>query len=38
VCRDAVWIWQNALLAEEADMRAIATAVQKVVENIETLR
>ena len=38
VCRDAVWIWQNALLAEEDDMRAIAATVRKVVENIEAIR
>lgn len=38
VCRDAVWIWQSALLAEEEDMRAIAATVRKVVENIEEIR
>ena len=38
VCRDAVWIWQNALLAEEDDMCAIAATVRKVVDNIEEIR
>jgi dTDP-4-amino-4,6-dideoxygalactose transaminase len=38
VCQDAVWIWHNALLAEEDDMRAIAATVRRVVENIGELR
>ena len=38
VCREAIWIWQNALLAEADDMRAIAATIRKVVENIETIR
>lgn len=31
VCRDAVWIPQQVLLAEEADLHALAGAVAKVV-------
>jgi dTDP-4-amino-4,6-dideoxygalactose transaminase len=30
VCRDSVWLFQTLLLAEEADMAQIATAVEKV--------
>jgi len=38
VCRDAVWIPQNVLLAEAANIRAVARAVQKVVAGAERLR
>lgn len=31
VCSDAVWIPQNVLLASEAAIRALATAIEKVV-------
>lgn len=37
VCRDVVWIPQNALLAREADIRALATAIEKVVTQAPTL-
>lgn len=30
VCEDTIWIHQSALLAEKADMEAIATAVRKI--------
>jgi hypothetical protein len=32
VCRDAVWIPQNVLLAEESQIRRLAEAIQKVSE------
>jgi hypothetical protein len=31
VCRDALWIPQNVLLAPEADINAVADAIEKVV-------
>jgi hypothetical protein len=38
VCRDAVWIPQNVLLAPESDIQAVADAIEKVVRNAEDLR
>jgi dTDP-4-amino-4,6-dideoxygalactose transaminase len=38
VCRDAVWIPQNVLLAPEADIEAIADAIEKVTTQVEQLR
>jgi hypothetical protein len=37
VCRDAVWIQQNILLAPEADISAAADAIEKVVTNAREL-
>jgi dTDP-4-amino-4,6-dideoxygalactose transaminase len=38
VCRDAVWIPQNVLLAPEQDITAIADAIEKVVANVKDIR
>ncbi len=38
VCQDAVWVWHNALLAEEDDILAMAATIRRVVENIEEIR
>jgi hypothetical protein len=38
VCRDAVWIPQHVLLADDAQMRQVARAVEKVIANAEALR
>lgn len=38
VCRDAVWIPQTALLASEGQIREIAAAIRKVVEQAPALR
>ncbi|MBI3853167.1 MAG: DegT/DnrJ/EryC1/StrS family aminotransferase [Verrucomicrobia bacterium] len=38
VCRDAVWIPQNVLLANEDRIRLVAQAIQKVVANADQLR
>lgn len=38
VCRDAVWIPQNVLLAEAAQIRAVARAIQKIVAGAGQLR
>ncbi|HEY1685614.1 MAG TPA: DegT/DnrJ/EryC1/StrS family aminotransferase [Tepidisphaeraceae bacterium] len=38
VCRDAIWIPQEVLLAGEKDMEAVARAVEKVVANAGELR
>jgi dTDP-4-amino-4,6-dideoxygalactose transaminase len=38
VCRDAVWIPQNVLLADASKMRLVAAAIQKVVANSVQLR
>jgi hypothetical protein len=38
VCHDAVWIPQNVLLAPEADIEAIADAIEKVTTQVEQLR
>jgi dTDP-4-amino-4,6-dideoxygalactose transaminase len=38
VCRDAVWIPQNVLLAQEADVRSVVEAVLKVVRHADRLR
>lgn len=37
VCRDAVWIPQNVLLAEESRIRTLAVAVRKVVDSAGAL-
>jgi dTDP-4-amino-4,6-dideoxygalactose transaminase len=37
VCRDAVWIPQQVLLADESDIRALAAAVEKVVAHASDL-
>ena len=36
VCRDAVWIPQNVLLAEEHKIRSLADAIRKVAKNART--
>ena len=38
VCRDAVWIPQNVLLAGKKDFRVVASAIEKVVSHIAELR
>ena len=38
VCRDAVWIPQNVLLAGKKDFRAVASAIEKVVAHSAKLR
>jgi dTDP-4-amino-4,6-dideoxygalactose transaminase len=38
VCRDAVWIPQNILLAAESDIDAVADAIDKVVRNVQELQ
>ena len=38
VCRDAVWIPQNVLLADERDIRVVADAVEKVCARAKDLR
>jgi len=38
VCRDAVWIPQQVLLADEGQMRQLARAIQKVAANASALR
>jgi len=38
VCRDAVWIPQSALLAEEPRIRALAAAIRKIVDSSGSLR
>ncbi len=38
VCRDAVWIPQNVLLAEEAQLENLIGAIQKVAKHADTLR
>lgn len=38
VCRDAVWIPQNVLLADESDISAVADAIEKVIVNAKDLR
>jgi len=38
VCRDAVWIPQNVLLAEDSQIEALAVAVRKVVAQVVALR
>ena len=38
VCRDAVWIPQNVLLADEKDIRLVAQAVRKVVAHAPALK
>ena len=38
VCRDAVWIPQNVLLADEDKIRLVAQAIQKIVANADQLR
>jgi dTDP-4-amino-4,6-dideoxygalactose transaminase len=38
VCRDAVWLPQNVLLAPQEDIAAIADAIEKVVANAKDLR
>jgi dTDP-4-amino-4,6-dideoxygalactose transaminase len=38
VCRDAVWIPQNVLLAGDSDIRAVADAIEKVVVNAREIR
>jgi dTDP-4-amino-4,6-dideoxygalactose transaminase len=38
VCRDAVWLPQTVLLAEEEGIRAIADAIEKVIMNVRDLR
>jgi dTDP-4-amino-4,6-dideoxygalactose transaminase len=38
VCRDAVWIPQNVLLAAEEDFTAVADAIEKVVTHARELR
>jgi hypothetical protein len=38
VCCDAVWIPQNVLLAGEADIAAVADAIEKVVANASEVR
>jgi dTDP-4-amino-4,6-dideoxygalactose transaminase len=37
VCRDAVWIPQNVLLAEEPQIRRLAEAIRKVAHNARTI-
>jgi hypothetical protein len=37
VCRDAVWIPQNVLLAEEPQMRRLAEAIHKVANGASTI-
>ena len=38
VCRDTVWIRHPALLADEASMRGIVTAVRKVCDHVAELQ
>ncbi|MFC5409433.1 DegT/DnrJ/EryC1/StrS family aminotransferase [Larkinella bovis] len=38
LCREAVWFTQNMLLAERSDMEAIASAIEKIYQNAETLK
>jgi len=38
VCRDAVWIPQNVLLADESDVRLVADAIEKVCAHAKDLR
>src|SRR6185436_9386385 len=38
VCRDAVWIPQNVLLAQEAHIAAVADAIEKVVTRAAEIR
>jgi dTDP-4-amino-4,6-dideoxygalactose transaminase len=38
VCRDAVWLPQNVLLASDADVNAVADAIEKVVVNVRDIR
>jgi dTDP-4-amino-4,6-dideoxygalactose transaminase len=38
VCRDAVWIPQNVLLANENKIRLVAQAIHKVIANTDQLR
>lgn len=38
VCRDAVWIPQNVLLADEAQIESLILAIQKVAQHADSLR